>query len=67
MSIVNKYGVKVVLPKVDIERPIALREFRSWGMKLLYYRVGLSLNDIGKIFGIGHQAVSYHINKLKEN
>lgn len=65
MSVVDEFGVKITLPTADIERPLALRDFRSWGMKLLYFRAGLSLEDIGKIFRIRRQAVSYHINKLR--
>ena len=57
---------KVVGLDHDIERPAGGREnFWAWGMKFLYRRAGISLEDIGKIFNITRQAASYHVHKLR--
>jgi len=36
---------------------------RRWGMVHLYYRAGLSLREIGRVFGINRQMVSYELRK----
>jgi hypothetical protein len=40
--------------------------WRRWGMLVLYYRAGLSQGDIGRIFGIRRQMVSYEMRRAFE-
>jgi len=68
MSVVESDGAKVDLNQkqrlVDCllghQRQIG---YRRWGMALLYYRAGLSQQEIGEIFGINRQMVTYELKQ----
>lgn len=48
------------------DKLLASRELigtKSWAMALLYYRAGLSQEEIGEIFGLTRQAVSSHLTR----
>jgi len=40
--------------------------YRRWGMVQLYYRAGLTQQEIGDIFGITRQTVSYELAEAFE-
>ena len=47
--------------RAAVERLLSSRDLvgpRCWGMAMLYYRAGLTQEDIGTIFGLTRQAVS---------
>jgi hypothetical protein len=39
---------------------------QRWGMAMLYYRAGLSQDEIGRIFGVQRQVVNYRIRRALE-
>ena len=68
MSVVDSDGLKVDLsPKQRVvDYLLAHRRVigqRRWGMIQLYYRAGLSQPEIGAIFGINRQMVTYEIKQ----
>ncbi len=40
--------------------------WQRWGMVVLYYRAGLSQEEIGRVFGVGRQVVSYQLRRAFE-
>jgi DNA-binding MarR family transcriptional regulator len=68
MSVVQSDGAKVDLSAKQLlvdcmlghERVIG---YRRWGMAQLYYRAGLSQQEIAEIFGINRQMVTYELKK----
>ena len=63
----TREGFAAESPEQDesVERLLASRTLlgpRVWGMAVLYYRAGLTQQEIGQIFGMSRQAVT---NKLR--
>lgn len=68
MSVVQSDGVRVDLgPKQRlIDCILGYRRLighRRWGMVQLYYRAGLSQQEIADIFGINRQMVTYELQQ----
>jgi predicted DNA-binding protein YlxM (UPF0122 family) len=68
MSVVQSDGAKVDLSTkqrlVDcLLGHQQLIGYRRWGMALLYYRAGLSQQEIAEIFGVNRQMVTYELKQ----
>ena len=54
-------AVSLVRRNEAVERLLSSRDLvgaRCWGMAMLYYRAGLTQEEIGTVFGLSRQAVS---------
>jgi|GEM_PF-6542506 predicted DNA-binding protein YlxM (UPF0122 family) len=68
MSVVQSDGAKVDLSAKQRLVDCLLGHqhligYRRWGMAQLYYRAGLSQQEIAEIFGINRQMVTYELKQ----
>jgi predicted DNA-binding protein YlxM (UPF0122 family) len=68
VSIVDSEGAQLDDARREalVERILRHRRligWRRWGMMVLYYRSGLSQNEIAGVFGTNRQTVSYELKR----
>lgn len=54
------------LPLDDALRMTKAIGWRRWGMLVLYYRAGLSQNQIARVFGVRRQMISFELRRAFE-